>query len=37
MAAVASTQVALQRRRDAGPPRRERDYEPRKRGFDDDQ
>jgi len=25
------------RRRDAGPPRRERDYEPRKRGFDDDQ
>jgi hypothetical protein len=26
-----------QRRRDAGPQRRERDYEPRKRGFDDDQ
>ena len=25
------------RRRDAGPQRRERDYEPRKRGFDDDQ
>jgi RNA recognition motif. (a.k.a. RRM, RBD, or RNP domain) len=25
------------RRRDAGPARRERDYEPRKRGFDDDQ
>jgi RNA recognition motif-containing protein len=26
-----------QRRRDSGPPRRDRDYEPRKRGFDDDQ
>jgi hypothetical protein len=26
-----------QRRRDGGGPRRERDYEPRKRGFDDDQ
>ncbi len=26
-----------QRRRDGGPHRRERDYEPRKRGFDDDQ
>jgi hypothetical protein len=26
-----------QRRRDAGPQRRDRDYEPRKRGFDDDQ
>src|SRR5436309_3123081 len=26
-----------QRRRDAAPQRRERDYEPRKRGFDDDQ
>ena len=26
-----------QRRREGGPPRRERDYEPRKRGFDDDQ
>ena len=26
-----------QRRRDAGPHRRDRDYEPRKRGFDDDQ
>jgi hypothetical protein len=25
------------RRREGGPPRRERDYEPRKRGFDDDQ
>jgi len=25
------------RERTGGPPRRERDYEPRKRGFDDDQ
>ena len=34
----ASTEVARpQRRRDAAPQRRERDYEPRKRGFDDDQ